>query len=98
MRKSKPNQFGNVLGANTTSASTHNDHMSMPKTCDVRRGHFGKIRGVLLKRPVRAWWDVEPSFGASEAYTHFATITKDTNITPDITLLRIQASPYGLMK
>ena len=57
----------------TTGASMHNDHMSMPKTCDARRGNFRKIRGVLQKRPVR------PCFGASEAYTHFATITKGTN-------------------
>ena len=54
MHKSKPSQFFNAIRAKT-SASTHNDHMSMPKTCDARRGHFGKIRGVLQKRPVRAW-------------------------------------------
>ena len=63
----------------TISASTRNLHMSMLMTCDSSRGHFGKIRGVLRKGFKGLGGDVDPSFAASEAYTHFATITMGTN-------------------
>ena len=47
--------------------------------CLVREGISGKSVEFCEKTCKSLCRDVEPSFDASEDYTHFATITKGTN-------------------
>ena len=74
-----PSQFFYVLRAHNKCLNTQQSYVHAKDLRCQERTFWENLWSSAKKACKSLGGDVEPSFGASEAYTHFANITKGTN-------------------